>query len=78
MIGASCVCAGVAVRGVVAAPDMAALEADAQVEPLPADPQAVLAPCDLRRQLVELDSVEVGAGDAYPQDDTGRAATLAR
>ena len=71
---------------VVAAPDVPALEADAEVEPLTADPQAVLAPCDLRRQLADLDGVEVGADDgrsgtsyrrrADPSCETGAVAEV--
>ena len=40
------VCRGVAVRRVVATADMAALEADAEVKPLAANGQAVLAALD--------------------------------
>src|SRR5690349_7373390 len=51
----------VAVRRVVAATDVPALQADAEVQPLAPDAQAVLAAGDLRGQLAELDLVEVRA-----------------
>src|SRR5262245_20955157 len=51
----------VPVRRVVAAADMPAVEADAEVEPQPADLQAVLAALGGRRQLGDGDLVEMGA-----------------
>src|SRR5262249_9544546 len=52
---------GVPVRRAVAATDLAAGVAHAQVHPAAADLQALLAALDLLRQLGELDRVEVGA-----------------
>ena len=51
----------VAVRGVVAAADVTAGEADPQVQPLAAVAQAVLAAVDGRGELAQLDLVEVSA-----------------
>src|SRR4051812_6798893 len=48
--------------GVVAAADVAALEADARVEPRPAGREAVLAALDGLGQLEDLHGVEMGAG----------------
>lgn len=47
------------VGGVVTAVDVAAGQADAQVQPLTARPQAILKPIDRWRQLAECDLVEV-------------------
>src|SRR4029078_6782231 len=52
----------VLVRRAVAAADVAALQADAQVQPLAAHAQAVLAAVGRFRQLGDLDRVYVGAG----------------
>src|SRR4051812_16418297 len=49
----------VAVRGAVAAADVPAGEADAEVQPLAAAAQAIFAAVDLGRQLAQLDLVEV-------------------
>src|SRR3954449_9494066 len=60
--------AGVAVGGAVAAADVAALEADAQMDPPRAHAQAVLAAVDGLGQFGDLDVVEVGAdGHRGPQ-----------
>jgi hypothetical protein len=48
---------GVLVRGVIAAADLAALEADPQVEPGIADLQALLAPLDRLRELGDSDLI---------------------
>ena len=53
---------GVAVRRAVATADMAALEADPQVKPLPAGGEAVLTPIDGLGKLGDPHVVEVGAG----------------
>ena len=50
----------VAVRGVVAAPDVPALHAEAQVDPRSADAQAVLA-ARARRLHIDVDRVEMRA-----------------
>ena len=63
---------------VVAAADVPALQADPQVQPDAAFAQAVLAPCDLGRQLRDGDRVEVGAARHAPQDDTRRTRDAAR
>ncbi len=68
MIGcraAARVCAGVLARGVVAAADVAALQADAQVQPDAAVAQAVLAAVDRGRQLGDLDRVQMGAAGLF-------------
>src|SRR5205823_7944390 len=52
---------GVAVRLVVAAPEVPARQADAQVQPFAAGREAVLAAVDGRRELGDRDLVEVGA-----------------
>src|SRR3954451_5342551 len=52
----------VAARRAVAAADVAARQADAQVQPLAAATKAVLAAVHLGRELAHLDLVEMGAG----------------
>src|SRR3954468_18922868 len=64
---------GVAVRGVVAAADVAAGEADPEVQPLAAFAQAVLAAVDGRRKLAQGDLIEVNANRAHPTRLAGRA-----
>jgi len=56
----------VAVGGVVAAADVAALQADAQVQPLAAAGEAVLAAGDGLGQLGDQDLVEVAANSGRP------------
>src|SRR4051794_14513348 len=63
----------VAVGRAVAAADVAALEADAQVDPPRAHLQAVLAAVDGLRQLGDLDVLEVGA-DGHRDLSSGRRA----
>jgi hypothetical protein len=53
---------GVPVGRVVAAADVAAFEADPEVEPGGADPEAVDAPVDRLGKLGHEDLVEMGAG----------------
>jgi hypothetical protein len=55
----------VAVRGVVAAADVTTGEADAEVQPLAALEQAVLAAVDGHREVAKRDLVEVGAELAH-------------
>src|ERR1700730_5951046 len=62
-----------AVGRVVAAADVAASEADPEVQPLAAVEQAVLAAVDGCRELAERDLVEVGAELAHPTRAAGRA-----
>jgi hypothetical protein len=57
--------AGVTVGGVVAAADVAALEADPQVQPDAALAQAVLTAVDGSGQLGDRDRPEVSAGAAH-------------
>ena len=59
------VAAGVAVGRVVAAADVAALQADAQVQPHAALAQAVLAAVDGLGELGDVDGVQMGA-DGFP------------
>jgi transcription elongation factor GreA len=61
---------GVLAFGVVAAADVPAALAHAQVDPLHAEPQALLAAGDLNRRIEELDRADVRAG-------LGRALTVA-
>ena len=56
---------GVPVRRRVAAADLPARHAHAQVQPAAADREAILTTCDLLRELGDLDPVGVGAGDAH-------------
>src|ERR1700733_11730146 len=55
------VCGGMPVGGIVTAADVAALQADAQVQPHAAFAQAVLAAVDAFGQLEHGDRVQVGA-----------------
>jgi len=52
---------GMPVGRVVAAADVPARQADAQMQPAPALAQAVLAAGDLRRELLQLDLIEMSA-----------------
>src|SRR5207253_959330 len=74
MLGLVGVGGRVAVGGVVAAADVTAGEADAEVQPLAADAEAVLAAVHGRRQFAQPDLVEVGAELAHPT----RSAVAAR
>jgi len=68
-----------AVRRVVAAADMPARQADAQVQPLASDPEAVLAAFDRRRQLLQLDLIQMSTAGGDARDGTNgtvRAAQL--
>ena len=62
MVALLSVCGGVLVRRVVAAADLAALEADPQMEPGVAHLQALLAALDGLGQVRDLDLVEMAAG----------------
>ena len=61
MAAAVSVRAGMAARRVVTAADLAAHQADAQVQPCAPFPQAVLAALDRRRQLGDGDLVQMRA-----------------
>ena len=69
MAGLVKVCRRVAIRGVVAATDLPAAEAHAEVHPAASDLQALLATQELFRQLGDLDLVEMGAGRAHTARD---------
>jgi hypothetical protein len=58
------VCGRVAIRGAVATADVAAGQADAEMEPPAAGAEAVLATVHLRGKLADRDLVEVGTGPA--------------
>src|SRR5262249_19548628 len=64
-------------RGVVAAADVAAGQADPQVEPLAADAEAVFAAGHFGRELAHRDLVEVGAA-AWAHRTPARCATAPR
>ena len=59
MPGIACVLSRVAIGRGVAAADVTALEAHAQVQPAAADPEAVLASFDAFRQVYDRHRVEV-------------------
>ena len=59
---------GVPVGRVITAADVAALQADAQVQPDAAFPQAILAAGDAVRELKDLDRAEVGTGSRSLND----------
>lgn len=62
MAAAACVSAGVTVGRVVAAADLAALQADAQMQPLASGGQALLAALDRLGQSGDPDVIEMSAG----------------
>src|SRR6478609_6230137 len=65
MLCGLCVRSCVAVWRVIAAADVTASEADAQMQPLAADAQAVLAAVDGGRHVSDQDLIEVGADVAH-------------
>jgi hypothetical protein len=60
----------VPVRRVVAAADMPAGQTDAQVKPLAPGPETILAAFDRRRQLLQLDLVQMSAAGSDASDVT--------
>src|SRR5919198_5820275 len=67
MVARGGVLARMLVGGGVAAADVAARSANAQVHPPPADPEAVLAPGN-RLRRIDSDLVQVGAGGHRPSN----------
>jgi hypothetical protein len=66
MTAAAGVSAGMTVGRVVAAPDPSALQADAQMQPLAAGGQALLAAFNRLGQPGDANVIEVGAGSHLP------------